>query len=286
MKTPEIKTTILKIAGTREFYGYEMHKELEEKNIKIGIGRLYSILTDMKESGFLEDKWEKSKAGPKRRIYRIARKGKIEREKILMEAIKTIHEFYTEYLLSLPREKSAFKIISGVLTEKLASGSTIGYAASRYSEPLKRIIKQLRKDVPKGKIYAISSEAVNLDLGIQDVLAIEGSFEDMPVKDSYLDLLIVTGNLRRSYLKCYLSEWQRVLSDGGILAIVTPTATITDYKDPLDIGEYIEQREHPKQRDDDAISSEILQSEMKNYFEQIELKKVVHITLVLGRKSG
>ncbi len=286
MRTPEIKTAILKLASSKEFYGYEIHRELEEKNIKIGIGRLYSILAEMKNAGLLEDRWEKSNTGPKRRIYRIGRKGKLEREKILMEAIKTVHEFYTEYLLSLPKEKSAFKIISRILTEKLSNEANIGYAATRYSEPVKRIMRQLRSDVPKGKIYAITSNAAGLNLEMEDAFIIEGSFEDVPIKDSYLDLLVVTGPIRSDSLKEYLSEWRRVLSDSGILAIVTPTATITTYQDPLDIGEFVEQREHPKLQKDDPISSESLETEMQNYFKQIELRRVVHITLVLGKKIG
>ena len=48
MRTQELKKVILRLVGNREFYGYEIHRQLEERNINIGIGRLYSILTDMK----------------------------------------------------------------------------------------------------------------------------------------------------------------------------------------------------------------------------------------------
>jgi len=282
MRTPELKTTILRMAGEREFYGYEIHKELEQKKIKIGVGRLYSVLAEMKDEGLLKDRWEKSQSGPKRRIYQIGKKGQNEREKILMEAIRTIHEFYTEYLLSLPPENSVFNIISEILTENLSEESKIGYASTKFSGPLRKILTELTQKMPDGKVYAISQQAKELDLGLEDVHSIEGTFEDLPMKDSFLDLLIVTGNVKKDSLTTYLSEWRRVLSKDGVFAFVAPTATITKFKDPLGIGEFIEQREHPQQDGEETLSSEILRKEMSNYFERVEERRIVHITILLG----
>jgi DNA-binding PadR family transcriptional regulator len=282
MRTPELKSTILRMAGKGEFYGYEIHKELEQSKIKIGIGRLYSVLAEMKNEGLLKDRWEKSQSGPKRRVYQIGGKGRKEREKILMDAIRTVHDFYSEYLFSLPPEHSAFNIISTVLTKNLSNASIIGYAATKFSGPLRKIIGQLRKRVPAGKVYAISHQTNGLDLEFEDVLVLEGTFEDLPMKNDFLDLLVVTGNIKSNCLKSCLYEWQRVLSKDGILAIVTPTATINSYEDPLEIGEFIEQREHPRLESEGSLSAEILQNAMSSYFRVIEEKRVVHITLILG----
>jgi DNA-binding PadR family transcriptional regulator len=282
MRTPELKNTILRMTGKSEFYGYEIHKQLEQRNIKIGIGRLYSVLAEMKDEGLLKDRWEKSQSGPKRRIYQIGRKGFKERENILMEAIRTVHDFYTEYLIDLPPENSVFNIISNILTKGLSKKSNIGYAASRFSGPIRSIISQLRNNVQDGSVYVIADKTNRLDLGIEGVLVVEGTFEDLPMKDKFLDLLIVTGNIKSDCLARCLSEWRRVLSDDGILAIVAPTATISIFKDPLEIGEFIEQREHPRLESDDSLSSEIIQSEMTRFFKRVEEKRVVHITLLLG----
>jgi DNA-binding PadR family transcriptional regulator len=181
MRTPELKATILKIAGKGEFYGYEIHKELELRKIKIGIGRLYSVLAKMNTEGLLKDRWEKSQSGPRRRVYSVGKEGRKEREKILLEAIRTVHEFYTEYLLNLPPEHSAFNLISGILTKGLPKASNIGYAAAKFSGPQRKIIDSLRKDMPEGKMYAICPQPKELDLAINDVLIIEGSFEDLPM---------------------------------------------------------------------------------------------------------
>lgn len=285
MRTPELKKTILRMTGKGEFYGYEMHKKLEQRNINLGIGRLYSILAEMKDEGFLKDRWEKSESGPKRRVYKIGKKGIEEREKILLEAIRTVHEFYTEYLVSLPPENSVFKIIGRILTKNLSKNSNVGYAANKFSGPLRRILSHLRNEIPDGKKYAIAEQALELDLGFEDVFVVEGTFDDIPMKDNHLNLLVVTGNIKSDCLAGCLSEWRRVLTKDGILAIVTPTATITSYEDPVGIGEFIEQREHPPLEDTVMLNSEVLKDEMSNYFEEIDEIKIVHISIFLGLRT-
>lgn len=283
MRTPELKKTILQMTGKNEFYGYEAHKQLEQRNVKIGIGRLYSVLSEMKAEGLLKDRWEKSDSGPKRRVYKISKKGLKEREKILMEAIRTVHDFYTEYLINLPPKHSVFSLIGESLTKKLAVTSNVGIAASRFSGPIRRFIDQIRKKVSKGRLYVITEQANGLDLGIEDVLIVEGTFDDLPMKDGFLNLLVVSGNIKNDCLDDCLSEWRRVLSKDGVLAIVTPTATITTYEDPLDIGEFVEQREHPRVESDGSLSSEILKAKMNGFFKKIEERRIVHITLLLGK---
>ncbi len=285
MRTPELKKTILRMAGKGEFYGYEIHKKLEQRSINLGIGRLYSILAEMKEEGLLKDRWEKSESGPKRRVYKIGKKGIEEREKILLEAIRTVHEFYTEYLVSLPPENSVFKIIGRILTKNLSKNSNIGYAANKFSGPLRRILSHLGNEIPDGKKYAIAEQASKLDLGFEDVFVVEGTFDDIPMKDNHLDLLVVTGNIKSDCLAGCLSEWRRVLTKDGILAIVTPTTTITSYEDPVGIGEFIEQREHPPLEDTELLNSKVLKDEMSNYFEEIDEIKIVHISIFLGLRT-
>ena len=282
MRTPELKTVILRMAGKGEFYGYEIHRKLEQRKVKIGIGRLYSILGEMKNDGFLKDRWEKSESGPRRRVYRIAKKGNIARDEILGEAIKTVHEFYMEYLFSLPRELSVFNMVSDLLAEKLPKDSNVAYAASRFSGPVMKIMESLQERFPDGNLYAIHPREANVQLGIDSVALVDGTFEDIPMKDDYLDLLVVTGNIRSDCLDICLKEWQRVLGANGRLAIITPTALLSKYTDPLDIGEFIEQREHPRLDSEDLLDFEILSNEMKKYFDSVDVDKVVHITVIRG----
>lgn len=273
------------MVGKGEFYGYEIHRKLEQRKIKIGIGRLYSILGEMKNEGFLKDRWQKSKSGPRRRVYRIAKKGNIARDEILGEAIKTVHEFYMEYLFSLPPELSVFNMVSDLLVEKLPKDANVAYAASRFSGPVMKIMESLQERFPDGNLYAIHPREANVQLGMDSVSLVDGTFEDIPMKDDYLDLLVVTGNIRSDCLDVCLKEWQRVLGVNGRLAIITPTALLSKYTNPLDIGEFIEQREHPRLDSEDLLDFEILSNEMKKYFNSVDVDKVVHITVIRGNNS-
>ncbi|MHA2027616.1 MAG: PadR family transcriptional regulator [Candidatus Thorarchaeota archaeon] len=284
MRSPELKSAILKMTGKSEFYGYEIHKELEHKKIKIGIGRLYSVLGEMMKEGLLKDRWEKSQSGPKRRVYRISKKGNKARDVILGEAIRTVHDFYMEYLQSLPPEHSVFNTVSDMLGSKMPKNAQMAYAADRFSGPVKKLVASLQARFPNGNLYAIHplENGNSNDLGMENVSIVDGTFKDIPMKENYLDLLIVTDNVTRDCLSSCLDEWKRVVNENGTLALVMPTALLVEYKDPLGIGDYIEQREHARLDSDNPLYSDVLVKEMKKHFEHVDVDKVVHITIIRG----
>jgi PadR family transcriptional regulator PadR len=282
MRTPELKKTILKMAGINEFYGYEIHQELAEKNINVGIGRLYAILGEMKSDGLLKDRWEKSNSGPRRRIYRIASKGKLERERILMESIKTVHDFYIEYLLSLPPKLSAFGKIATLLTKGIGKEISMAYATPGISGTIKRLLHRLKEERPRASIYAVCPKTEVSDIDLDGILVLDGTLQDIPIKDDYLSLLVVTGSIKKDCLDDCLTEWRRVVGPKGKLALVTPTALIANYEDPLGIGEFIEKREHPPLEGEDHLDAGLLKTAIGKHFKTVREEKVVHITILTG----
>lgn len=82
MKPKDLKRIILKMFKSKEFYGYEIHKTLASKDIKIEISCLYRVLGEMLREGLLESRWETSQLGPKKRMYSLGEKGKNDLEKI------------------------------------------------------------------------------------------------------------------------------------------------------------------------------------------------------------
>ena len=280
MRTPELTKTILKMVGRSEFYGYEIHHELAEKGIKVGIGRLYAILGEMKSNGLLEDRWVSSKSGPKRRVYNIASKGKQEREEILMNAIKTVHDFYIEYLQSLPPELSTFNAVVRNLLKGVGKTVNIAFATPKISGPISRVLHGLKKERPKANIYAVCPKSAESKLPPEGILAVEGTLLDIPTKDDYLSLLVVTGNIKKNCLDDCVGEWRRVIGSGGKLALVTPTALIANYEDPLEIGEFIEKREHPHPEGEEHLDVSLLKTLLKKHFKTIREEQVVHITVL------
>jgi len=282
MRTLELKNIILRMMGNNEYYGYEIHKELEQRKVNVGTGRLYSVLAEMKDEGLLKDRWETSQSGPKRRVYQTAKKGNIARDKILGEAIKTVHEFYLEYLFTLPSELSVFNIISDLLVEKLPKNANAAYVSSRFSGPVLKIMESLQEKLPDRNLYAIHPREKEAQVKIDAVSVVDGTIENIPMKDDYLQLLVVTDNIRSDCLEICLREWKRVLGENGRLAIITPTALLSKYNDPLDIGEFIEQREHPRLESECHLDFEMLSNEVKKYFDSVVVDKVVHITVIRG----
>jgi DNA-binding PadR family transcriptional regulator len=282
LRTAELKKFILKISGNTEFYGYDIHRTMTERGVKIGIGRLYAVLVEMKNEKLLDDRWESSSSGPRRRKYQITQKGIDEREKILLEAIKTVHEFYTEYLLNLPPEYSAFEIIGSFLTSNLPDTSNIAYATSRVSEPIRRILVTLQKRISQGNLFIVGPRAELKNSRLESVSFLDGTIQDIPTRSGYLDLLIVTGNIKTECLDECLTEWSRVLTKTGMLALISPTALVTTYIDPLTIGDFVEKFEHPRTESGDTPDIRILEEKIAEYFQRVETKRVVHITTIKG----
>lgn len=69
---------VLTLLTEKDFYGYEIIKELEErsdKTFEFKEGTLYPVLHKMENNGFVRSYLEKTEAGKERKYYRITRKG-------------------------------------------------------------------------------------------------------------------------------------------------------------------------------------------------------------------
>ena len=98
LRTQELVNTVLKLSGGREFYGYDLHKKLTSEVAEVEISRFYRVLIRMLNEGLLKSRWEKSSFGPRRRVYLLGEKGRKELDRILLDSIQTIHDFYADYL--------------------------------------------------------------------------------------------------------------------------------------------------------------------------------------------
>jgi len=281
MKTEDLKRVVLKTFKGQEFYGYEAHKRLASEDIKIEISRLYGVLNEMLREGLLDARWEKSKFGPRKRLYRIGQKGREELDKILLDAIATVHSFYGDYLLNLPPESNVFDALCKPLIDQLRGPGCIAYVTPKYSTMHERFMHNLHKGVPQAKIYLVKPKSVMADLKLDDVLLLDGGYDDVPFKEGYLDLLISASIPPKDSLETTLKEWQRVLKPSGTLAIFTPTVILQKYKDPLSIGEFVEKYEHETSGKGQYVTEKFLRALLKRFFQKIEVRQVVHITVFL-----
>lgn len=280
IRTESIKQMTIMMLGDRDLHGYDIHKELESRRIKIGIGRLYEILNQMHEEGFLNDSWSESGSGPKKRVYSLNSKGRDARETILTESIHTVHEFYGEYLRSLPHEKSPFALISRKLLQGLDPQSVIGYVVNKLTKPISLILKTLKATLPDATIYLVGPREVISENEIEGLSNLEGGYANIPTKNGLFDMLVLPGFSGEEPIASSTEEWRRVVKSSGRITVVTPTALLTQPEDPLNIGEFIEQREHPSDFTGTTPPEQELKHHLQTHFGNIETEYVVHISLI------
>lgn len=285
MRTENLERTILKMLKGMEIYGYQVHKQLVSRGVKIEISRLYRVLTGMLKEGYLESRWEKSRMGPRKRMYRLSKKGKEELEGILLEAIETVHDFYREYLLGLPPEADVFNTMCKLLTTKLKEQGKIAYVTSAYSVMHERLISTLHNKLPKGKIYFIKPHSMIVDLNLSNLMFLDGAYNSIPLKDEYADLLVVTKVPEKDVMESTLREAYRVLKKNGTLAILTPTILVHKYKDPMTIGDFVEKYEHETLEKPDDLDWDFLKASLKNFFQRLRERRIVHVTIFLASEK-
>jgi DNA-binding PadR family transcriptional regulator len=281
MRAEDLKKVILRMSGSGEFYGYKIHKQLASKKIEVSTSRLYRTLAEMVRQGLLESRWQKGQLGPRQRVYKLCEKGRKEREKILLDAIATVHGFYGEYLLNLPAKTNVFNTISRMLSGNLSGKPDIGYVTSDYSIMHERILRGLRGEI-SANIYFVKPASLAVDLDLEDLWFLNGTYDSIPLKQSYVDLLVIVGVPSERSLEKSLKEWFRVLKQGGTLAICVPTVFVHRYDDPLSIGNFIEKYEHKTLEEGQHIEADKVKALLRKSFQKVEEQQIVHITVFLA----
>lgn len=279
MRTEDFKRIILKMFKGKEFHGYEAHKRLASEDVKIEISRLYRILNEMLKEGLLESRWERSQLGPKMRLYRLSKKGGKVLDKILLDAIETVHYFYDKYLLELPPEANAFNSICNLLISNLKERDSIVYVTNQYSPPNEEVLRSLRREVPEAKIYLVKPKPVTVDLKLDNLVLLDGTYSSIPLRNMYADLLIVSGIPKEEYLEKCLKEMLRVLKKSGKFAILMQTVQVQKYEDPLTIGSFIEKYEYETEEGGEHVDQKIIEELLKRFFQNVEKRQIVHITI-------
>jgi PadR family transcriptional regulator PadR len=279
MRTENLKRTILRMFGSREFYGYEVHRELASEKIEVGISRLYRVLNEMLRDGLLQGRWEKGQLGPRKRVYRLSEKGRKEREKILLAAIETVHGFYSEYLLNLPAKTNVLGSIYKLLSSNVDRKGEIACISLEYSVMTEKMLRGLHDEAPEAKIYFVKPASLTVDLNLDNLWFLNGTYDNIPLKSRYVDLAIVVKVPEKDFLEKSLREWYRIIKKDGTLAIVTPTILVRRYDDPLSIGNFIEKYEHETLERGDYTEAEALKALLQKFFHRVEEKQIVHMTI-------
>ena len=286
MRTIDIKKTILKMFRRGEFYGYDIHRRLEQEKVDIELSRLYRVLNEMEREDLLNSRWEKSTAGPRKKMYTIGEGGREKLGKILLEAIETVHDFYGDYLISLYPEIKVFGDIFDWLTKGLKGNEKVAYLVTSNSSMHEMVIRSLSRSIPQGRIYILASKNVTRELKIESGVPMKADYVNIPFKDGFLDMIITIGLPRNEILEASLGELNRVLNEDGTLGLITPTILLQEHEDPLTIGDFIEKHEHEVIEQGERLAKDQLITLMKNNFQKIKENELVHLTLLLASKPS
>ncbi len=266
--------------GGGEFYGYEIHKSLASENIEIELSRLYRVLNEMLQEDLLNGRWEKSELGPKKRVYTIGEKGKKELNKIFLDSVRTVHMFYGKYLISLIPKINIIHEICAPLVNGLDRKSNIAILSIQYTPLHKLLLRVIHELRPLSKIYFIKPESADIELELDNLTIVNGSYTNTMFRNDFLDLLFVFDLPKEDSLEPALDEWCRVLKRKGNLAILTPTVLLETYEDPLSIGDFIEKYEHETVEQERPVNKQLLQKLLKTSFSDLEERQLVHMTII------
>ena len=75
MRKGILEYCIFLIISQKDAYTPDIIAKLQESRIIVVEGTIYPLLTHLKNSGFLEYRWEESSQGPPRKYYRLTDKG-------------------------------------------------------------------------------------------------------------------------------------------------------------------------------------------------------------------
>ena len=285
MRTANFKDMILKMFGNREFYGYEIHKMLAVEGFDVEISRLYRILNEMSKEGLLEGRWAKSQFGPNRRIYNLGINGNNSLNKILLDAIVTVHSFYGLYLTGLAPKVNILERMVTPFVDGLVGNENIALVVAKYSPMYDAILSHLHQKVPQGKIFLVKPKALQVDLKLDNLLLMDGSYGDIPLKDDYVNLLVAIDLPNEDALLNALKEWVRVINQKGKLAILTPTILISKFDDPMSIGDFVEKNEHEAIEKGVRIDKEHLQTLLNSFFNVVHERELVHMTTFIASQK-
>ena len=244
MKKRELKRAIIRTIRSRELYGYELRKILASQGVKLQLSYIYKTLKEMSDEGFLESDLRRGGYGPQRRLYRLTEQGRRELGKIFGEAQELIHDFYEEYVSNLP--PAFFSDRFRMMMREVYGGRES--MALVISEPLTYIHRELLETMclrAGGKrTYLVKPSSIRAEVDFPNLTVLEGSLDDIPLKEKSLDALVVVDIQDAVNLVTCCREFRRVLKSGSVLFGCAPFMGLGDVIDPLEVGEFMKKMKY------------------------------------------
>lgn len=244
------------------------------------ISRLYGVLNEMQKDRLLGDRWERSKEGPRKKMYSLTEKGREALNEILLGAISTVHLFYGDYLRSLYPGVDVFGDIMGLLTDGLKEGDSTAYISHNFDGINQVLIRTIHQSNPQGKLYLVKPSDLDFNIDMENTNVFDGIYHDLPFKDNFIERLVVIGVPAPETLVESVQEWSRVVKEGGRLTVITPSILIQEHEEPMTIGDFVEKYEHQIIEKGSLLDPEAFMSSIKNNFANVTQSEATHMTFI------
>jgi DNA-binding PadR family transcriptional regulator len=93
---------LLQLLDERVTYGYRLHRELDARGVRVDPGTMYRRLSKLEQYGWVESRWLTPAQGPRRRLYRLTRKGRRALDEIA-PLVQARHEAHEAFVLAYDR---------------------------------------------------------------------------------------------------------------------------------------------------------------------------------------
>jgi DNA-binding PadR family transcriptional regulator len=244
MKKHQLVSEILLAIGLEEIHGYDLHKDFAFRGSKISQSRLYSILSDMVADGQLNERWVQSKQGPRKKLFTLSEAGIELRMTQLVDAVNSVHRFYMEYLGQLPQESNFFDQVWSKLTKKTPEKPRVPVIVGHITQQIRYLLSLSQHHFSDGVFYILKNPDIELeDIG-GDWLVLNGIYDNIPLKDEYLDILVTFGFHRNYADAAVVQEWFRMIKKNGTLAVMASAIQTHEPRSPLSLGDFIETHQH------------------------------------------
>lgn len=285
LRTDDLKKAVLKMFRGNELYGYDINKSLAIQGIEVDLSRLYGVLNSMRKEGLLQERWEKSSSGPRKKMYSVTEKGEEMLNDILLEAIDTVHSFYSDYLRRLLPEINVFGTIVGSITQLMEGNENVAFLTSKFSGIHEFILGFIQRKNPDGRIYLVKPRKMEIITNLTDLNILDGTYNDLPFKNDFIDRLVIMDLPGIDLVEESINEWQRAIKANGRLTIITPTILIEKLKHPMTIGDFVEKNEHENLEKGNHIDRDDLFPILQGKFNNLHEAEYVHISVINANNS-
>jgi len=215
---------------------------LGDQGLDIRINHLYPVLKRMEADGLVASSSAPGERGPRRLVYRLTAAGRRRLEKQLVDAIAVVRLAYLDHLANdWTTMDRALDLLARYLPQARPNGRSVMVVPPGYlSEVNFRWFLGQLLEVVGGELFLVRPQGT-FEIEDPRLTLLDGAETYVPLRDGYVDNVILVWVPRKRRWSRPLEECTRVLRPPGIVAIILPDALLArDVRRPTGIGAFME----------------------------------------------